>query len=88
MSRHVTLRNRVKRLEKRRAFRRSRCPILYAVAGAMQPHIVGIAQPSGPVTDRREGETLETLASRHAGTAGSARIGYAVYKAGALDFLP
>lgn len=85
--RHVTLRNRIKRIEQRRAFQRSRCLILYTVTSAMQLHIVGIGQPSGPVTARRRGEALEALASRHAGAAMSARIGFAVYEAGSLDFL-
>ena len=86
MSRHVTLRNRIKRLEKRRAFQRLRQPVLLTVVDACESQIVGIKSPCGMVTDRREGEALQILASRHAGAAGSARIGYAVYQARALGF--
>ena len=88
MSRHVTLRARIKRLEKRRASQRSRQTVLLTVVDACESQIAGIQSPCGMITDRREGEALQSLASRHAGAAGSARIGYAVYEAGALDFLP
>ena len=85
---YVTLRNRIQRLEKRRSFRRSRPPILFTVACASDADIVGIEAPCGPVTERGQGEALSTLASRHAWAAGSARIGYAAFTPGALDFLP
>ena len=87
MSRHITLRNRIRRLEARRKFRRSRLPILYVVAGANDAAIVGIQSVLGAITKRGHGEALETLASRAAGAAGSARIGFARYGAGTLDFI-
>ena len=87
MSRHVTLRNRIRRLEARRKFRRFRPPILYVVAGANDAAIAGIQTVLGHDTDRQQGEALEALARRAAGGVGRARIGFARYEVGALDFV-
>lgn len=85
--RHITLRNRIRRLEKRRSLRHSRCPILFTVANANEADIAGIAAPCGMVTERGAGEALNTLVSRHARAAGTARIGYATFTPDASDFL-
>ena len=84
---YKTLATRVARLEGRRKFQRRRPCIVFTVYDIPEAHIVGMAAPSGPVTERQTGESLAALASRHAGAAGSTRIGLAVYEAGALDFV-
>ena len=73
--RHITLRNRIKRIEKRRAFRRYRPPVIYTIYDAGEP--IGLAAPGGSVS-RQWGEALDTLASR-ATAALATRFLYASY---------
>ena len=87
MSRHITLRNRIRRLEARRKLARSRSPVIYAVYDVPEAEIVGIQSPLGSVTDREAGEALQTLVYRATGAAGGPRIAFARYEAGALDFV-
>lgn len=63
-----TLATRVARLEKRRAFRRNRPPVIYTIYDAGEP--IGLAAPGGSVS-RQWGEALDTFASRAAAALGT-----------------
>ena len=80
-----TLATRLKRLEKAARFKRSRRPVFLALYDEPSDTMVGIQAFSGRMFDRQEGEDMETLASRATTALGSARIGFAVYGAAALD---
>ena len=80
-----TLATRLKRLEKAARSKRSRRPVFLALYDEPSDTIVGIQAFSGHVFDRQEGEAMETLASRATAALGSAKVGFAVYGAAALD---
>lgn len=64
MSRHLGLRTRVRRLEKRRASRRPRPAIVFAVEGVARDRIVALGGIAGEPCERRWGESLAALAQR------------------------